>query len=123
MYIQKLEEMFREVVLKRNPSAIPHYYHKEMILYTNGQIIDYEAFKASHDEILTSSLRHEFEYDEETFLETGQKVAGRVWITIKAPNREPVKIEVILIVEYKEDKIFRLWELTYPDWSQLPDFQ
>jgi hypothetical protein len=30
---------------------------------------------------------------------------------------------VILIVQFKEGKIFRLWELTYPDWSKMAAFE
>jgi hypothetical protein len=51
------------------------------------------------------------------------KIAGRVWITTSRPDEPPTKIEVILITQFKEGKIYRLWELTYPDWSQLPAFK
>jgi hypothetical protein len=48
---------------------------------------------------------------------------GRIWITTSRPNEVPQKIEVILIAQFKNDKIYRLWELTYPDWSKLPAFK
>jgi hypothetical protein len=46
-----------------------------------------------------------------------------VWITTSRPNEAHKKIEVILIAQYKDNKIYRMWELTYPDWSKLPAFQ
>jgi len=46
-----------------------------------------------------------------------------MWTTVSVPGEKPKKMELILIIEYKDDKIYRLWELTYPDWSQLPEFQ
>ena len=55
-------------------------------------------------------------------LEENEKVAGRIWITTSRSNETPKKIEVILIAQFKDNKIYRLWELTYPDWSKLPAF-
>lgn len=45
-----------------------------------------------------------------------------MWITIQTPGEKPKKLEVILIAEFKDGKIHRLWELTYPDWSKLSEF-
>jgi hypothetical protein len=50
-------------------------------------------------------------------------VAGRLFITTQMPNEPTNKIEVILIAEYKKNKIWRLWELTYPDWSKFKNFK
>lgn len=123
MYIEKIKKMFAEMVLKKDASLIPIYYHKDFLLYTNGQITDYDAFLKSHQEYYATSIQYEIVYDEETLLEEGEKVAGRVWITTSKPNEIPKKIEVILIAEFKDDKIYRLWELTYPDWSKMPEFK
>ena len=38
-------------------------------------------------------------------------------------NEQAKKLEVILLVRYKNKKIDRVWELTYPDWSEIPAFQ
>lgn len=123
MYLEKIKEMFSEMVIKKNASLIPIYYHKDFLLYSNGEVTDYEAFLTSHQEYYSSPKEYKIEYDHETFLEEGQKLALRVWITVSMPKEKPKKIEVILIAEYKENKIYRLWELTYPDWSKLPEFQ
>ena len=123
MYIDKLKEMFSQMVLKKNTSLIPHYYHTDFLLYTNGQVTNYQEFLNSHHEYYQTQKEYQIEYADETFIEQGEKLAGRVWITISTPDESPKKIEVILIAHYKDGKIHRLWELTYPDWSQLPEFK
>jgi hypothetical protein len=115
MLIVKLKEMFHEMVLRKDTSLIPYYYHPDFILYTNDQKTDYQAFLESHEKYYATPIKYEIEYDNETFLEQGDKIAGRVWITTTRPTETAKKIEVILI--------YRLWELTYPDWSKLPAFK
>lgn len=123
MYIEKLKEMFNEMVIKKDASVIPQYYHPDFLLYTNDQRTNYKDFLESHLKYYATPIQYLVEYDEETLLEQRNKIAGRIWITTSRPNEPAKKIEVILIAEWKEDKIYRLWELTYPDWSKLPAFQ
>jgi hypothetical protein len=123
MYIEKLKEMFEEMVINKDASLIPLYYHQDFLLYTNDQITDYDAFLKSHQQYYATPIKYDVAYDEETLLEQRNKVAGRVWITTSRPNESPKKIEVILIAQFKDSKIYRLWELTYPDWSKLPAFK
>ncbi|GGI75242.1 nuclear transport factor 2 family protein [Legionella impletisoli] len=123
MYIEKLKEMFSEMVIKKNASLIPEYYHEDFLLYTNDIKTNYDEFLTSHIAYYQTPIQYSIEYDEETLLEQDEKIAGRVWITTKRPNEAATKIEVILIGHYKEGKLHRLWELTYPDWSKLPAFE
>src|SRR3990167_132570 len=104
MYIQKLKDMFEKMVIPKNAALIPVYYHRDLLLYTNEQTTHYDEFLESHIKYYA------------TFLENSNKVAGRMWITTQRPNEPAKKLEVILICEYKDDKIYRVWELTYPDW-------
>ncbi|HAT8751295.1 TPA: nuclear transport factor 2 family protein [Legionella pneumophila] len=122
MYIQKLKEMFAQMVIKKNANLIPEYYHEEFLLYTNDIVTGYDEFLSSHLQYYATEIQYQVEYDEETFLEQGEKIAGRVFITTTRPNEPAKRIEVILIAQYKDEKIYRLWELTYPDWSKLPAF-
>ncbi|HAT1882692.1 TPA: nuclear transport factor 2 family protein [Legionella pneumophila] len=122
MYIQKLKEMFAQMVIKKNANLIPEYYHREFLLYTNDIVTDYDEFLSSHQQYYATEIQYQVEYDEETFLEQSEKIAGRVFITTTRPNEPAKRIEVILIAQYKDEKIYRLWELTYPDWSKLPAF-
>lgn len=123
MHIQKLKEMFSEMVVKKDASLIPIYYHQDFLLYTNDIVIDYDEFLSSHQKYYATPIQYDIVYDEETLLEQENKIAGRIWITTTRPNEKPKKIEVMLIATFKEGKIHRLWELTYPDWSKLPAFK
>jgi hypothetical protein len=123
VHIEQLKDMFEDMVVKKDISKVPMYYHRDFLLYTNGQEINYKEFLESHAKYYATPIKYEIEYDEDTFLEQGEKLAGRIWITTSRPNESPKKIEVILIAEFKDNKIYRLWELTYPDWSKLPAFK
>lgn len=123
MYIELLKEMFFEMVEKKNASLIPKYYHEAFELYANGQTQDYAYFLDFHEKIYQTDIQYKVSYDENVFIEQGEKVAARVFFVISKPN-EPVKeLEVILIGEFRDKKIFRIWEVCYPDWSKMPEFQ
>lgn len=121
--MNKLIEMFQRVVIQKNASLIPEYYHRDFLLYTNGRKMDYDAFLAFHEEAYATSIQYAVEYDEETFVEQRDKIAARIWITVSRSGEIPKKLEIILIVTYREGKIYRMWKLTYPDWSQLSAFK
>lgn len=121
--ITLLKEMFSEMVVKKDISLIPHYYDKDLIIYTNGKQINYREFYDTHVEYYASSKKYSVVYDEQTLFASDDKVAGRMYITITRPNETPKELEVILIVQYRNNKITRVWELTFPDWSHLPAFQ
>lgn len=123
MLRKQLKRMFSEMVVKKNVDLIQEFYHPDFILYTNGQHILYQQFVADHKKYYASPIEYYIDYDEESFVESDNKIAARVWITTKHPPENERRIEVILIAEYCGDKIRKLWELTYPDWSQLPGFK
>lgn len=122
-YITRLKEMFDKVTVKKNDRAISLYYNKDFELYSNGQKMDFDAFLKMHHDVYKTSIQYKVRYDEETFVEQGTRVAGRLFITTKKPNELAREIEVILIAEYKGNKLYRLWELTYPDWSKIKAFE
>lgn len=117
-----LKEMFHEMVEKKNADLISKYYHPDFLLYTNGKEMTYSEMDALHKDIYKTSIQYKVEYDEETIVEEKDRIAGRVYITTKRQNEEARKIEVFLIGKYVDGKIHRIWELTYPDWSNLPAF-
>jgi hypothetical protein len=122
-YILLLKEMFTKVTVEKNAKAIPAYYCKDFELYSNGKTIKFKEFLQLHQTIYKTPIQYQVRYDEKTLLEQGNKVAGRLFITTKKPNEIAQEIEVMLVAEYKENKLYRLWELTYPDWSKAKDFQ
>src|SRR5688572_3343563 len=101
MLIQHLQRMFQEVTVLKNADKIPQYYHPEFVLYANGHIMNYNEFLALHQKLYLTDIQYEIEYDEGTFLEQGEKVAGRMWITIQSSKQPKRQLEVVLIAEFK----------------------
>lgn len=122
-HIFLLKEMFTKVTLEKNDKAIPLYYDKDFELKSNGKSMKFDEFLQVHQAIYKTPIQYKIRYDEETFIEHDNKVAGRLFITTKRPNESSHEIEVILVAEYKDNKLYRVWELTYPDWSQMKAFQ
>lgn len=122
-YILLLKEMFTKVTIEKNDKAIPVYYDKGFQLYSNGKIINFNQFLQQHHAIYQTPIQYKIRYDENTFIEKENKVAGRLFITTKKPNELAQEIEVILVAEYKDNKLYRLWELTYPDWAKMKAFK
>jgi len=117
-----LVEMFEQMVERKDASLIERYYHPDFLLHTNGGAQDYEQFAAGHRRVYATEISYAVEYDEQAWVVTDDRVAGRVWITTERPDEEPTKIEVVLIATCLDGQLHRLWELTWPDWSQLRAF-
>lgn len=122
-HITLLKEMFDKVTIEKNDKAISLYYDKSFELYSNGKKMTYDEFLQMHQNVFKTAIQYKVRYDEATFIDQGDKVAGRIFITTIKPNEPPREIEVILIAQYKDNKLYRLWELTYPDWSKMKAFQ
>jgi hypothetical protein len=122
-YLSLLKEMFNKVTIEKNAQVISRYYDKNFESISNGKKMGFQDFLKIHQEIYKTPIQYSIRYDEATLLENGNKVAGRLYITTKRPNEEAREIEVMLIAEYKNNKLYRLWELTYPDWSKMKAFK
>lgn len=118
-----IREMFTNMVAQKDISQAPRYYHPEFVMYANGITQDYESFVDDHRTLYETAIQYTIEYDEGCWVEQDDKVAARVWITTSRPNEEPVRIEVILITTFRDDRIFRLWEVTWPSWTNLKGFE
>ena len=122
-YISLLKEMFLKVTVEKKAQAIPLYYDKDFKSISNGQSMSFEEFLKMHQAIYKTPIKYNVRYDEETLIEQGNKVAGRLYITTKLPKEKAKEIEVLLIAEYKNNKLYRMSELTYPEWSKMKAFQ
>ncbi len=121
--IALLKEMFAKVAVEKNAKAIPLYYDKDFELYSNGKKSNYNEYLQLNQNIFKTAIQYNVRYDEKTFVAHENKVAGRVFIITKMPNEPAREIELILIAEYKDTKLYRLWELTYPEWSKVITFK
>jgi hypothetical protein len=123
MSIAALRQMFEQMVERKDPAAIERFYDPSFVMFSNGVNQDFEAFAASHRALYATEIRYSVEYDEDAWVETPDKVAARVWITTSRPDESPTRIEVVLIAAFNDGRITRVWETTWPSWSELPAFE
>ena len=118
----RLLQMFEEVVLQKDSSRIPEYYTPDFELLTNGRRQNYEEFLHGHAQVYATAIRYAVRYDESSWVESGNRLAVRLWITIGGPGEAVTTIEVILIANFEGVRIRRLSELTWPDWTAVEAF-
>jgi len=123
MSIALLRQMFGQMVEKKDPAAIERFYDPSFVMFSNGLTQDFEAFAASHRTLYATQISYSVEYDEDAWVEALDKVAARVWITTSRPDESPTRIEVVLIAAFNDGRITRVWETTWPSWSELPAFE
>ena len=118
-----LVEMFDQMVVAKDEAAIPRYYDPDFVMVSNGITQGYEAFRTGHETVYATGISYAVEYDDESWVEADDRVAVRLWITTSRPDEAPTRLELVLIATYREGRIHRLWELTWPNWSDLPAFE
>lgn len=117
-----MKEMFEEMAVKKNVLAIPKYYHPDFLMVTNQKKMNYMENLRFHEDIYKTDIQYQFRFEPETVVEKNDRIAFRFFVTTKRPSEPAHEIEVMLIGQYKAGKIYRIWELTYPDWSKAPAF-
>ena len=123
MTVAVLRKMFEEMVVAKDITAVERFYDPSFVMYSNGVTQNFEEFAASHRAVYDTAISYAVEYDEEAWVEGEDKVAGRVWITTSRPGESPTRIEVVLITAFKDGRITRVWETTWPSWNELPAFE
>ena len=118
-----LREMFERTVIPKNAALFDDYYHPDFELTTNGIMQRFPEYKAAHVGVYETPIRYSIRYDEDTWVETADRVAVRMWITTERPGESPTELELVLIATLLDGKLHRLWELTWPDWSRLDAFE
>ncbi|MGC4935757.1 nuclear transport factor 2 family protein [Gordonia sp. DT30] len=115
-------EMFTRMVEAKDLSLVETYYDPDFELHTNGQVQDYQAFHDGHARVYPTAISYSVRYDDEAWVEGDGRLGGRVWITTERPGEPASEIEVIFLATFRDGRIHRLWELTWPDWSSLKAF-
>ena len=123
MSIALLRDMFDQMVVRKDATAIERFYDPSFEMYSNGVTQNYREFAESHRGVYGTEISYSVEYDEEAWVEAANRVAARVWITTSRPGEEPTRIEVVLIAAFTRGRISRLWETTWPSWNTLPAFE
>jgi SnoaL-like domain len=114
-----LREMFERMVVAKNIELAERYYHPDFLMYSDGLSQGFAEFRESHRRLYETAISYAVDYDEEAWVEAADKVAGRVWITTSRPGEQPTRIEVVLIATYRDGRIHRVWETTWPSWRDV----
>lgn len=123
LHVEQIKSMFHNMVEEKKIALMPRYYDINFELYSNGKTMSYTQFVTMHEDVYKTDIQYDISYDENAWVENGDKLAGRVFITTTKPGKPAKEIEVILIAQYHNNKLYKLWELTYPDWSSLKRFK
>ncbi|QUR66698.1 nuclear transport factor 2 family protein [Mycobacterium spongiae] len=119
MSVALLREMFDRMVVAKDAELIEHYYDPDLVMCSNGLSQTFGEFRDAHRELYATPIAYAVEYDEDAWVEAPDKVAGRVWITTSRPDEQPTRIEVVLIASYRNGRIHRIWETTWPSWRDI----
>jgi hypothetical protein len=117
-----LQDMFNRMVIAKDIDQIERFYDKDFVLYTNGETQDFDSFRAGHERVYPTDISYAVRYDDESWVETDEAVAGRLWISIEQAQQPTIEYEIVLIAHFRDDKIIRLWETTWPDWRDAKTF-
>jgi hypothetical protein len=125
MSVALLREMFDQMVIAKNAELVERYYHPDFVMHSDGLTQEFTEFHESHRQIYSTPISYEIEYDEQAWVEAEAeaKVAGRVWITTSRPGEKPTRIVVVLIAAFRDGRIHRIWETTWPSWRNVASLE
>src|SRR6185437_2566311 len=109
-----LREMFERMVVAKNIELADRYYDPDFVMYSDGLSQNFAEFRESHRKLYETAISYAVDYDEQAWVEAADRVAGRVWITTSRPGEAPTRIELVLIAAYRDGRIHRVWETTWP---------
>jgi hypothetical protein len=120
---QRLEAMFSRMVVKKDISKMPVFYDRHFVLYSNGSRMSYKRFYRFHAEEYQTGIQYRVRYDHKTIVSAPHRLAERLFISFRMPGKQWKKLQVNLIAVYRKNKIYRLYELTYPNWQRQAAFK
>jgi fatty-acyl-CoA synthase len=111
----RMREMVTRMVEAGNTSLLDTYYDPGFLLTANGRTQDLAAVRAEHDRAHRTGITYVVTYDEESWVEGRDRIAGRLWISTHRPGGQATRIEVLFVTTYRFGRILRLTKLTGPD--------
>ena len=105
------------MVEAKDPAQVDTSYDPEFRLTTDGVTQDLDAFRAGHERVHPTEIGHAVAYDDDAWVEAGDRLAGRLSMTTTRPGTPPRSIEVVFVAVFRDDCLLRPWELAWPDRS------
>jgi acyl-CoA synthetase (AMP-forming)/AMP-acid ligase II len=98
-----------------NSSLHDAYYDPDFLLTVNGLSQDLAAFRAEHDRVQRTGITFAVTYDEDSWVEGQDCIAGRIWITTHPASGRAARIEVLFVAACRSGRLLRLTALNRPD--------
>lgn len=95
--------------------AVDELFTPEFVMISNDVEWDFQQFKDYHVESYKTRKAIEVSYGDLFCKEN--KVSARVTITLSDQDGGKKEFQVILIAHVLNDRIHRLWEVTFPHWQ------
>ena len=92
-------------------------------MVSNGITQEYEGFRTGHETVYDTPISYAVEYDDESWVESDDRVAVRLWITTSRPGEDPTRLELVLIAAYRRGTDTSAVGVTWPNWADLPAFE
>jgi hypothetical protein len=100
MSIAVLRQMFEQMVEKKDSAAIDRFYDPSFGDVLQRHHPGFRRIRREPPHLYATPICYSVEYDEQAWVETTDRVAGRVWITTSRPGESPTRIEVVLIAAF-----------------------
>jgi ketosteroid isomerase-like protein len=121
--ISIVKQMFAEVSEKRDLSKFDDFYARDFLLVSNNKNYGYSVYKKQQQDIF-KKLESLKVLSYEDIFATKNKVVSRMSIKLNMKDGVTHTFYLIAIFRLKNDKIDRIWEITYPTWDdKLPTGQ
>jgi hypothetical protein len=115
--IDLLREMYTKMTEGKDASVLPVFYHPDFRMFMNGQEQGYADFLRLHEEVYEGSQTYVITHDEDAWIDGGDRVAGRCWLTTTVPGEEPTETEIVYLAAFSGDQIHSIRQLTWPQWE------
>jgi hypothetical protein len=111
----RMREIVTRMVEAESTSLLDAYYDPDFLLTVNGRSQDLAAFRAEHKRVQRTGITFAVTYDEDSWVEGQDCLAGRIWITTYRACGQAVRIEALFVAAYRSGRLLRLTALTWPD--------
>lgn len=115
--VDLIKSMFSNTSEKLDASNLDKYYNQDFILVSNDKSYNYSVYKKQQEDVFKQLSSIKVTKYEDIF-SAGNKVTGMVKIKLTKKDGVIYDFSVIFIALIKNNKISRIWEITYPTWEE-----
>ena len=110
-----VKKMFSEFAESLDINKLDQFFSKDLVLKSNDEYLTYTQYKELEKKNFSALKSLKVKYDD--IFNAGDKVISRLSINLISKKGKKTEFQVIIIALIKQNKIDKIWELTYPDWD------